>query len=115
MIETILKQANFYLAKLYLQNSLVPLDKFMHILSAAIGTVIIYQFYKYVFPLIFGFHIERIATISVLTMSAFGILKEVYDHYNPEKHTCDVWDWVATSFGGVFGAVLIYQGNTLWH
>ena len=35
-------------------------------------------------------------TIAVITVIAIGVLKEVYDFMNANKHTADVWDAVAT-------------------
>jgi hypothetical protein len=35
-----------------------------------------------------------------------GAIKEGYDFYHPDRHTCDVWDFVATACGGVVGAVV---------
>lgn len=34
-----------------------------------------------------------------------GIGKEIYDKQHPEAHTADIFDLLATSIGGLFGAV----------
>ena len=91
MIETILKQANFYLAKLYIQNKYVPLDKQMHALSGATLGAILYLF---------------IGWYAVAIVSAVALAKELYDYANKSIHTPDVWDWVATTLGGLFGGLL---------
>lgn len=40
-----------------------------------------------------------------------GFLKEVYDYFHPDKHTCDKWDMIATWAGGLLGIIsLIIKG-----
>lgn len=34
-----------------------------------------------------------------------GVGKEIYDRQHPESHTADIYDLLATSVGGLFGAV----------
>ncbi len=48
---------------------------------------------------------------ALLTAAAAGALKEVYDAYHPDQHTCDVWDFYYTTAGGLIGfcAALPYQ------
>ena len=36
-----------------------------------------------------------------------AITKEIYDYLNLSKHTCDVWDAVATISGGIIGHFVI--------
>ena len=38
---------------------------------------------------------------SLLLNQVFAIGKEVYDHFHPETHTCDFYDWLATTIGGL--------------
>ena len=40
--------------------------------------------------------------VAVLT----GVSKEGYDFCHPDRHTCDVWDFVATACGGVIGVAV---------
>lgn len=35
-----------------------------------------------------------------------GILKEVYDYFNQDKHTVDFYDFVFTLLGGVIGYMI---------
>ncbi|MBR7777377.1 hypothetical protein [Undibacterium rugosum] len=48
---------------------------------------------------------------ALLTAAAAGTLKEIYDAFHPDIHTCDFWDFFATTAGGFIGfvAVLPYQ------
>ncbi len=66
----------------------IPADKVAHCL----GGVILFAIGQ-----LFGYGL--FLAISV------GFLKEVYDYFHQDKHTPDVWDWVATSLGGVLGTV----------
>ena len=93
-IELLLFKMNAFLTKLYPSwlEGIVPIDKFMHFLSGAILGIILTPF---------------IGWASILWVSAIAMLKEVYDYLNPDKHTPDVWDWVATSLGGVAGVLLV--------
>lgn len=66
--------------------SSIPADKVSHF---AVGVLL----YGALLPFI-GY---RYALASVVIV---GFLKEVYDTINKDKHTPDVWDALATSFGG---------------
>jgi hypothetical protein len=48
-----------------------------------------------------------IGAASVFIVAIIAALKEVYDYMHPDKHTADIWDWVATSLGGVLGMLII--------
>ena len=38
-----------------------------------------------------------------------GAVKELYDYFHPAIHTCDLWDFLVTCFGGYVGtAFLLY-------
>jgi len=91
-MEKLLTFMNKWLGKVYIQNIYVPQDKFMHFLSGAILGIILTPF---------------IGWASILWVSAIACAKEVYDYLNPDKHTADIWDWVATSLGGVAGVLLV--------
>ena len=68
----------------------VPVDKFLHFITGAGGAVVLSFF--------IGFW--AVAIIAIV-----AALKEVYDYYHP-NHTADIWDWVATTLGGVCGIVI---------
>jgi len=70
----------------------IPADKIAHCL----GGVILFAIGQ-----LFGY--------GLLLAVVVGFLKEVYDYFHQDKHTPDVWDWVATSLGGIIGLV-IYLG-----
>jgi len=91
-MEKLLTFMNKWLGKVYIQNIYVPQDKQMHFLSGAILGIILTPF---------------IGWASILWVSAIACAKEVYDYLNPDKHTADIWDWVATSLGGVAGVLLV--------
>ena len=92
-MEKLLTFMNKWLGKVYPSwlEGIVPQDKFMHFLSGAILGIILTPF---------------LGWASILWVSAIAMLKEVYDYLNPDKHTADIWDWVATSLGGAFGTLL---------
>ena len=71
----------------------VPLDKQAHFLSGAILATAILL-------------VTGSASVSFVSVSLIACLKEVYDLLHKDKHTPDVWDWVATTFGGLFGILL---------
>lgn len=74
-------------------DALLPVDKLLHF-GAGMGIALLFGFA--VFPW-FG-----------LAAAAFvGLLKEVYDHFDPFSHTVDLWDWLVTCFGGYAGAALL--------
>ena len=91
MIDKLLAFMNYWLGKLYIPCS-IPADKQRHFLSGAILGIILTPF---------------IGWASILWVSAIACAKEVYDYLNPDKHTADIWDWVATSLGGVAGVLLV--------
>jgi VanZ family protein len=80
------------LAKLSSPRIPLPLDKQAHIATGAIGGVAISCF--------LGFY----AGVAIMTTIAFA--KEAYDAHNT-GHTSDVWDWVATTLGGIIGSLVI--------
>ena len=89
-MEKLLTFMNYWLGKLYIPCS-IPADKQMHFLSGAILGIILTPF---------------IGWASILWVSAIAMFKEVYDLLHRNKHTPDIWDWVATSLGGVLGMVI---------
>ncbi len=98
IMETLLTFLNKYLSKIYPSWMVgkVPVDKFMHFVSGAIGGFII--------ALFLGFY------AGLVIMATIAFAKEVYD-YNHPNHTADFWDWVATVLGGALGLIL---GEVLW-
>jgi len=90
-MEKLLTFMNYWLGKLYIPCS-IPADKQLHGLSGAILGIILTPF---------------IGWAGILWVSAIACAKEVYDYLNPDKHTADIWDWVATSLGGVAGVLLV--------
>ena len=91
MIDKILTFMNYWLGKLYIDCG-IPADKQMHFLSGAILGIL--------FASVFGW-------AGILWVAAIACAKEVYDYLNPDKHTADIWDWVATTIGGVLGTVIV--------
>ena len=70
----------------------IPADKVAHCL----GGVILFAIGQ-----LFGY--------GLLLAVVVGFIKEVYDYFHQDKHTPDVWDWFATSLGGLLGYI-IYLG-----
>lgn len=75
----------------------MPLDKQAHLLSGIALALAL----GYLFPPIYG----------VLAALVAGALKELYDHFHPDIHTCDVWDFVATLSGGVAGGAFVFLSH----
>ena len=90
-MEKLLTFLNKWLGKLYIPCS-IPADKQMHGLSGFILGIILTPF---------------LGWVSILWVSAIACAKEIYDYLNRDRHTPDVWDWVATTLGGILGTVLI--------
>jgi hypothetical protein len=90
-MEKLLTFMNYWLGKLYIPCS-IPADKQQHFLSGAILGIVLTPF---------------IGAYSIVVVAVIAALKEIYDARHPDKHTADIWDWVATSLGGVLGYTLI--------
>ena len=95
MIEALISKVNIALTKLYPSwlEGKVPVDKFMHFISGLLIAVVLTPF--------IGFY-------SVLIVALIALAKEVYDYLHPDLHTADIWDWVATTLGGIVGVLLVY-------
>lgn len=87
MIESILKFLNRY-AALLPANISIPQDKSAHFFSGMLLFVLLLL-------------CQLPATFAMLAVSLIGVAKEIYDHYHPLEHTADVYDWLATTLGGV--------------
>jgi hypothetical protein len=70
----------------------LPLDKQAHFATGFIGGAL--------------FSLSRCPISSAAVVSIGAGLKEGYDYAHKENHTPDIWDWVATSLGGVLGVLL---------
>ena len=79
------------LVKLSSSRIPVPLDKQAHFVTGLIGGCIISYF--------LGFY------AGVTIIATIALAKEVYDAHNI-GHTCDFYDWLATTLGGILGAGL---------
>ncbi len=80
------------LAKLSSSRIPVPLDKQAHFATGAILGAIGVPF---------------IGWWGILVVSLLAYAKEKYDAKHKDKHTADVWDFVATTLGGLVGFALI--------
>ena len=92
-MEKLLTFMNYWLGKIYIQNIYVPKDKQAHFLSGAILATVILL-------------VTGSPSVSFMSVSLIAMFKEVYDLLHKDKHTPDVWDWVATTLGGLFGGLL---------
>lgn len=81
ILETILSKLNA-----------IPADKVAHFAS---GVVL----YAGLLPFV-----GSSLALSVVIMAA--VAKEIYDSCNPDKHTADMWDAVATTLGGLLGVFI---------
>lgn len=92
MIETLITKVNDILSHFVIEDSRVPADKQMHLMSGFLIAIVITPF---------------IGWLSVIAVSTIAILKEIYDYEYKSVHTPDFWDWVATTLGGVFGTLIV--------
>ena len=90
-MEKIIAKLNAFLSQFCIMCK-VPCDKQMHFLSGFIIAAVLTPF---------------IGAYSILVVAVIAALKEIYDALHPDKHTADIWDWVATSLGGVLGMLII--------
>lgn len=90
-METLISLLNRILSKLYVPCR-VPADKQMHTISGAILGLMLYP--------VIGIDLG-LQTIIVIALG-----KEVYDYYNRDIHTPDIWDAVATVIGGIVMAFI---------
>ena len=93
-MEKLIAKANALLGKLYPSWLVgkVAEDKFMHFICGFIIAAVLTPF--------IGFY-------AVVVVAIIALLKEIYDYLHPESHTADIWDWVATTLGGVVGFVAV--------
>ena len=90
-MEKLLTFMNTWLGKLYIPCG-IPADKQMHFLSGAILGILFAPFIGW--------------WSGMLVVSFVAMIKEIYDFLHRNKHTPDIWDWVATTLGGLFGGLL---------
>lgn len=93
-MEALIAKVNALLAKLYpsILAGKVPVDKFMHFISGLVIAALLTPF---------------IGAYSIVVVAIIALLKEIYDYLHPESHTADIWDWVATTLGGLVGFVAV--------
>ena len=92
-MEKLLTFMNTWLGKLYIPCG-IPADKQMHGLSGIVGGAAMMW-------------LTDITIISIAAVAVVAYLKEQYDARHPDIHTPDVWDWVATTLGGVLGTAIV--------
>lgn len=87
MIEFILKFLSAYVEKL--PRIGVPKDKQAHFI---VGAGLFFLLAACGVPTLFA----------ICIVSLIGAAKEIYDHFHPDLYTCDFFDWLATTLGGLF-------------
>jgi uncharacterized membrane protein YdcZ (DUF606 family) len=90
-MENLIAKVNAFLSQFCIVCK-VPCDKQMHFLSGFIIAAVLTPF---------------IGAYSILVVAVIAALKEIYDARHPDKHTADIWDWVATTLGGLVGFVTV--------
>ena len=90
-MENILTLLNKIFSKFTFTNKYIPIDKQMHFLSGALGSLVL--------SFVIGYW-------ALVVISIVAALKEWYDYRHPLIHTSDIWDWVATSSGGIAGTMI---------
>jgi hypothetical protein len=68
----------------------LPHDKALHIIAG----VLAYAAFHFISP-----------AVGMVAATVAAVGKEIYDYFNKDKHTPDVWDAVATIGGGVLGLI----------
>ena len=91
MLEKLIAKVNAFLSQFCIVCK-VPCDKQMHFICGFIIAAVLTPF---------------IGATSILVVAIIAALKEVYDYMHPETHTADIWDWVATTLGGIVGFVVV--------
>jgi hypothetical protein len=93
-MEKLIAKVNALLGKLYPTWLVgqVAEDKFLHFICGFIIAAVLTPF---------------IGAYSILVVAIIAALKEIYDYLHPETHTADIWDWVATTLGGIVGFVVV--------
>ena len=71
----------------------VPLDKQAHFMSGMLGSMLL------------AFFIGYWALLIVMIVAG---AKEWYDYKHPTIHTCDFFDWLATTLGAIVTLGVIY-------
>jgi glycopeptide antibiotics resistance protein len=92
-MEKLLKLSTAIFSKLTFTNTYIPIDKQMHFLSGLIGSLVL--------SFVIGYWASVVISIA-------AALKEWYDYRHPTIHTADFFDWLATTLGGLLGAVIYY-------
>ena len=89
-MEKLLSILNNVFSKVVIPNPYIPSDKQMHFWSGALGSLALAVFIGY---------------WAIVVIALIALAKEVYDAHNI-GHTCDFYDWLATTLGGILGAGL---------
>lgn len=71
----------------------IPIDKQMHFISGSFGAFLLSIL---------------ISAWAILVISILAGFKEYYDYNHPNIHTYDVWDFIASVIGSVFGYLVFY-------
>ena len=56
--------------------------------------------------------LPKTVMLVIIIASVYGITDEVHQAFVPHR-TCDLWDWVADTLGGVFAASLLVAYETI--
>jgi hypothetical protein len=109
-MEKLLTFMNKWLGKLYIPCS-IPADKQMHFDSGTLLSWLILLVLVVCNAISIYFYgvrasLETMCYTSAFSVSLIAALKEYYDYKHKDKHTPDIWDWVATSLGGIVGTLL---------
>lgn len=78
-----------------------PLDKQAHALGGAVITLATSM------ALLPVLGLWTALACALLAAMVIGALKELYDYHYPLTHTCDFYDWLATTLGGLAGCLWV--------
>ena len=77
-------------------QEILPHDKCLHVVAGVVGSILPILFYPWLESLFSIFQL-----LPLLTALVAGILKELYDYSNPENHSVEFYDILATTIGGI--------------
>ena len=90
-MEVLIAKVNALLSKFCITCK-VPCDKQMHFIGGFLIALVLTPF---------------LGAASLAWVAAIACAKEIYDYLHKSIHTPDVWDWVATTLGGVLGTAIV--------
>lgn len=90
--------------KLFNLFNAIPHDKALHALSGCFVFAILHFLLRFFLP------IDISVAVSIVSVVAIAIVKELYDGMHSDIHTKDWYDALATTCGGALGLLCVLPG-----